>query len=64
MYTAFLDTLAKIAKLLDEAAKIGGDEDGMPTPYLYGRVGVRLDGQDVGYFEFEDEWVIYHEGSK
>ena len=61
MYTEFLNGLAKLSTLLDEAAKIGGDLEGMPVPYLFGKVEVRLDGSRVGYFEFVDEYVTYHE---
>lgn len=59
MYYEFLETLAEIAKHLNEAAKIGGDVAGMPTPYLFGKVEVRMDGETVGHFEFVDEWVNY-----
>ncbi len=59
MYTEFLQGLADLSKLLTQAAQLGGDLKGMPTPYLYGKVEVRLDDTTVGYFEFVDEWVQY-----
>jgi hypothetical protein len=59
MYAEFLTTLGKIAEKLNEAAVIGGEELGPPTPYLAGKVEVRLDGERVGWFEFVDEWVNY-----
>jgi hypothetical protein len=59
MYAEFLQGLADLATSLNEAAKIGSDGP-IPTPYLAGKVEVRLEGEPVGYFEFEDEWVIYH----
>lgn len=60
MYAEFLETLSQIAKLLNEAARLGGSgPEGLPRPYLYGKVAVHLDGQPVGDFEFVDEWVQY-----
>jgi hypothetical protein len=64
MYTEFLTTLSRLSQLLDEAVKIGGDENGMPAPYLYGKVEVLLDGETVGHFIIEDEYVIYQEVKK
>ena len=64
MYTEFLKGLAELAEKLDEVAKIGSDVTsggGMPTPYVAGSLEVRLDGEVVGYFDFEDEYVIYRE---
>lgn len=60
MYTAFMRGLADIAEKLDEAAKLGSDQ-GMPTPYIAGRIEVRLDGAIVGYFIVEDDYVLYEE---
>lgn len=59
MYTDFLKTLALISEKLDEVAKMGSDGPGLPTPYLAGSVDVLLEGEKVGSFQFEDEWVIY-----
>jgi hypothetical protein len=60
MYTDFIKTLAIISEKLDEIARIGTDEQGtLPKPYVGGRLDVLLDGTKVGYFEFEDDWVIY-----
>ena len=59
MYTEFLEGLYKLSKGLQDLAAVGGDIEGMPTPYLYGKVEVRLDGEVVGHFEFVDEWVQY-----
>ena len=64
MYAEFLKGLAEIAEKLDEVAKIGGNANNtrpLPTPYVAGSVEVRLDGNLVGYFDFEDEWVTYRE---
>lgn len=60
MYAEFLSVLAELAAKLNDAARIGGDgPNGMPTPYLAGEVEVRLSGDRVGCFQFEDEWVTY-----
>jgi hypothetical protein len=61
MYTAFLEGLGRLGRALDEAVKIGGNDgaDNLPEPYLAGRVEVRLDGEVVGWFQIEDEWVTY-----
>ncbi len=63
MYTEYLQTLAKISEHLDAVAKIGGDIPGktMPTPYVQGSLEVVLDGEIVGYFDFEDDYVLYRE---
>jgi len=63
MYTEFLKGLAELAEKLDEVAKIGSDSDssGLPTPYVAGSIEVRLDGEVIGYFDFEDEYVLYRE---
>jgi len=64
MYTEFLKGLAELAEKLDEVAKIGSDVTsggGMPTPYVAGSLEVKLEGEVVGYFDFEDEYVIYRE---
>jgi len=65
MYTEFLKALAEIAEHLDKAVKIGSDGSpdglGMPTPYIYGSLEVRLEGEIVGYFDLEDEYVLYRE---
>jgi len=63
MYTEFLKGLAALAEKLDEVAKMGSDNDtsGLPTPYVAGSIEVRLDGEVIGYFDFEDEYVLYRE---
>ena len=62
MYAQFLRTLADLAEGLDKLATIGEDKTSGPsTPYLHGKVDVALDGEVVGHFAFEDEWVIYHD---
>ncbi len=59
MYTEFLKGLAALSEKLDEAVKIGGEVSGMPTPYLSGTIDVSLDGEKVGRFKIEDEYVVY-----
>lgn len=62
MYAEFLKGLADIAEQLNKAATMGGETEGnIPTPYIYGNIEVRLDGESVGYFELVDEYVIYHD---
>lgn len=63
-YAEFFQGLAELARALDVAAAIGGELEGMPTPYLHGTVEVRLDGQRVGEFEFVDEKAIYFADSE
>jgi len=60
MYAEFLRGLAEIAEKLNEVAVMGEDKpNGLPTPYVGGSVEVKLDGETVGYFDFEDEYVLY-----
>lgn len=60
MYTEFLKGLAELSEKLNEAAKLGGNnEDLLPVPYLAGQVEVHLDGELVGHFVFEETWVNY-----
>lgn len=62
MYTAYLKGIASISEKLDEVCQMGGkDDQGMPTPYVGGKLDVYLDGSVCGHFVFEDEWVMYHD---
>ena len=62
MYTDYLKGLAELAEALDIVAKIGSDGSAngkLPTPYIGGKIEVRLEGEVVGHFIVEDEFVVF-----
>ena len=60
MYTEFLEQLAWLSKQLEPLAQSPESaQSGMPIPYITGRIAVHLDGEVIGYFELQDDYVNY-----
>jgi hypothetical protein len=63
VYTEYLERLAEISKILVPLAEMDSQaKNGMPVPYVSGKIQVLLDGERVGYYMLEDGYVNFEAG--